>query len=437
MNAVSVLGGVLVLVYFGSILVGGRTVRGHGLPSGTEFLLFGFVIGPNVLAIVSRSTLTGLEPLTEVFLAWVGLVIGGHYGFAGGERIPRPRLVVGGLFALVTLLTCAAGAFALLFLFSDLRGTKLATVALGIGCVSAETTRYAVRWIKERYSASGPLLGLVGDLAEAADVVPLLGLAVVFALAPPSTHATLQWSAGVSFALTLGLGGVLGATASALADIETREPQRWGLLLGTALLGIGACSKLGLSSITVLFLMGVTLARLSQARVSLRAMLEKTERPVMLPCLVLAGAYVTLPPSIPLVVAAVLALVLRALTKTLLGITVSGRMTGAENASQFVGLAMLSSGVMTATVGLFCALRFQGAIGDTVLFAGVAGAVFGELVGPMALRRELIKAGELTAESASTPHLRPVFASRRPASGGVRGSLADAAAKPRRPLGKH
>lgn len=399
MNAVNILGGVLVLVYFGSILVGGRAVRGHGLPSGTEFLLFGFIIGPNVLALLSRSMLGTIEPLTEVFLAWVGLTVGGHYGFAGGERIARTRLAVGGLFALATLVATTLGAAAILYVFSSIRGRDLAIVSLGIGCVSAETTRYAVRWVTERYNASGPLSLLISELAEADDIIPVLGLAAVFALAPQPTNATFQWSAWTSIGLTLGLGGILGATASALADIEARAPQRWGILVGTSLLGVGVCAKLGLSSITVLFLMGVTLARLSRARSELHDMLNETERPVMLPCLIFAGAYVEVPGSKALVAAAVAALVLRAITKALLGTAVAGKMRGAENATRMVGLAMLSGGVLTTTLGLFCAIRFKGPIGETILFAGACGAIFGELIGPMMLRRELVKAGEVTVDS--------------------------------------
>jgi hypothetical protein len=40
-NAVLLLTGLLVLAYLGSFLVGGRTVRGAGLPSGVEFVALG------------------------------------------------------------------------------------------------------------------------------------------------------------------------------------------------------------------------------------------------------------------------------------------------------------------------------------------------------------------------------------------------------------
>jgi hypothetical protein len=63
MNALLLLMGLLVLSYIGSFLVGGRAIRGFGLPSGSEYLLLGFVIGPNVLGLIERSMLDSFEPI--------------------------------------------------------------------------------------------------------------------------------------------------------------------------------------------------------------------------------------------------------------------------------------------------------------------------------------------------------------------------------------
>ena len=41
--------GLLLLSYLGSNLVGGRAIRGFGLPSNAEYLVLGFAIGPHAL----------------------------------------------------------------------------------------------------------------------------------------------------------------------------------------------------------------------------------------------------------------------------------------------------------------------------------------------------------------------------------------------------
>src|SRR5438309_279359 len=94
MSAVGLLIGLLVLAYFGSILLGGRTLRGFGLPSGTEFLILGVIGGPSVLGLISGATLKTAEPVTVIALAWNALAIGLDYGRANNRRIPFRRVAL-------------------------------------------------------------------------------------------------------------------------------------------------------------------------------------------------------------------------------------------------------------------------------------------------------------------------------------------------------
>ena len=71
MNALLLLMGLLVLSYIGSFLVGGRALRGVGLPSGAEYVALGFLLGPHVLGIVERSMLVSFEPIVQVALGWL------------------------------------------------------------------------------------------------------------------------------------------------------------------------------------------------------------------------------------------------------------------------------------------------------------------------------------------------------------------------------
>ncbi len=400
MSAIAILTGLLVIAYFGSILVGGRALRGFGLPSGTEFLLLGILLGPMVFGVIPRATLLAFEPLTVIALAWVALLIGLHYGSSGSRRVPRKRLVVGALFALLTLLLTGACAGLAAYALTPLRGRDLWVLALGAGCVTSETTRYAVRWVAERYKADGPLAELLGDLAEADDVVPLTAMGLVFALgdAPEGLH--IGWSAWISFGTTLAVGGILGATASALSDIEDRPNEQWGILLGTALIGMGAAMRLGQSAPSAMFAMGVTLAALSKRAGQLRAMIEQTERPVMLPALVLAGAHATYPTELGFMVVAAAALGARVVAKLVLGGALKRRFVSQHpdlesRLGSSLGLGLLPSGILTITIGLSCALRFPGPTGQTILALATASGLFGELIGPAALRRELARAGEL------------------------------------------
>lgn len=398
MNAIWALMGLLLLAYVGSFLVGGHAIRGIGLPSGVEYVVLGFVIGPGVLGLLERSTLHDFDPLAHVALGWLVFVVGASYGTVDDRRVPLRRLAAGWLTTLFT------GAFvggamwlALPRLWPAMPALDRLLVAGGVGAGASETTRYAVRWVAVRHHAKGPASRLVGDLAEGDDLVPLLALAALFALAPATLAVPVpRW--GV-VGITLGIGAVLGAIAAALIGRTFRIAETWGVLLGVSLLAIGVSVRLELSTITTSFALGVTLTILSPHRRELRVMLEPTERPVMLPALLLAGAHLDLAaaPRLPLALALVVAA--RVAAKWLLGLGLVATSRAARPAGPRLGLGLLPAGALSMSVGLAFALRFPGVVGSVVLASAAVITLFGEFVGPAALRAALSRAGETRDEA--------------------------------------
>src|SRR5690606_32075646 len=129
-------------------------------------------------------TIGEFQPLAIVALAWVALVIGLDYGYVGDRRIGVRGLALG--IGMALLCFCGVGAVA----FSYLRGFTQLPIgdalfeAAVVATVSCETTRQAVRWVSERYAASGPLARTFADIADGEDLVPVLALASLVALTP-------------------------------------------------------------------------------------------------------------------------------------------------------------------------------------------------------------------------------------------------------------
>src|SRR5258708_6526650 len=216
-RAILLLMGLLVLSYIGSFLVGGRAVRGVGLPSGAEYVALGFVVGPQVLGVLERSMLNSFEPIAHVALGWLTLIIGLDFGYREGKRVPFGRVVLGIVGALLTG-ACVAGAVWLLAARIQFvpPGTPRILLAGGIGAACAETTRHAVRWVVERHNARGPLAELIAQLSHADDLVPLGATAVLFALVPakiqlPWFVPVWAWVSG-----TVVFGFLLGGVAALL-----------------------------------------------------------------------------------------------------------------------------------------------------------------------------------------------------------------------------
>jgi Kef-type K+ transport system membrane component KefB len=386
--------GLLLLAYLGSFLVGGHTIRGFGLASGAEYVVLGFVLGPTVLGLVEKSMLATFDPIADVAVGWIALLIGFGFGVDGEQRARTGSMIGGTMVSLFTGAVLFAPLWFLTARLTPLHGIDRILLVGGIAAACSETTRQSVRWVSERYEAKGPLLRLLGELSQSDDLAPIVAVAVLFSLRTP---AQLPWTMepwGWTL-VTLGFGVVMGALAALLLGRDFRRNESWGVLLGLSVMGIGITARLGLSSIGTMFAMGVTIALLSQHRTALREMVAPTDRRVLHPALLLAGAHVDPRAMGSIAFILLFTIAARMAAKAFTGLTLGAVSPAARSAGPLLGLGLLSSGGLSMTIGLAFALQFPGAIGDTVLTTAAAVVVFGEFVGPIALRVALRQAGEI------------------------------------------
>jgi Kef-type K+ transport system membrane component KefB len=304
MSGIGVLLGLLVIAYVGSILVSGRTIRGFGLPSGAEYLILGVVVGPHALGVVERSAIVTFEPVLMVGISWLAL------GFRRvGKRAIHPgRAALGILLSLFVAAIVAATAFLVASHDDLLPPGDLGWASLGAGMVACETTRHTIRWVAERHGARGPLSDLLADMARASAVVPIGILAFICAALPAESNYYTSLSARLG--ITVGVGVILGAVVAVLLGREFRQQESWGLMIGTSLLGMGIASRLGLSPLGTCFVLGLTISIVSRHHSDIRALVQPTEKPVMLPILLAGGVYLDfdlLRGAAPLIVAVVVA----------------------------------------------------------------------------------------------------------------------------------
>jgi hypothetical protein len=400
-SAIGLLLGLLVLSYVGSILVGGRTIRGFGLPSGAEYVLLGFVLGPRVLGVVSGTLIEAFGPLLVVGSAWLAFVAGIGYGQVGERKIHVGRAAAGVLFALLVAAGVAAVVFFSLGLASGLSVGERLILAGSAGAVSSETTRHAVRWVVERHGARGNLSDTLADYARASVLAPALILAVLFAALPGQGLAALSIPerAGV----TIAVGVVLGLVVAVLLGREFRRDESWGILLGASFLGMGIASRLGQSAIATTFFMGLTVAVVSPHRSEVKTMVTPTEKPVLLPVAVLAGASVhpDAAPFAPMLIAVGLAA--RIAVELVRGSMVALFVRSARPAGPLVGVGLVSIGAFSLASAVALELRLPSELGAAVLAYAAASLLMGELFGPLMLRRALVRAGDIVPGEVRLP----------------------------------
>jgi hypothetical protein len=386
MSAIGVLVGLLFAAYAGSMWMGGRRLRGHGLPSGSEWLVVGFVIGPSMLGLVSRDALVTFEPAVGVAVAWLALVCGAEYGYAGDHRIELRRFVAGIACALLSAVMVGSLVYYAARTLTTFSPREAAMLAAGIGLASCETARYALRWAAE-HGADSPLLVILAEIADTDEVVPLLGLSVLFVFTPGTTTLALlpvHW-----LGVTAGLGVLLGLTCAVLLRYADDVTDAWGVVLGAAWLGTGIAWRLGLSAPSVLFLLGVSMCAVSRHGRELRRMLQRSEDAVVVPTLLMAGALARVPATQSFAAIVIAALIARGLARSLIGAGLGAVANAPAGTRWPLSLGFWSTGMLSPLVALACALRFRDEVGELILTAGCAMTVAGELVGPLFLRRAL------------------------------------------------
>ncbi len=409
MNTLWALMGLIAAAFVGSVLVGRRRQTRHGLASGSEPVLAGFLLGPTVLGLVTPGLLEVFTPLAQVGLGWLALIVGLDYGWVDRRRIPIIRRVGGTLAGLFTMAAITAATFAVLRRLQPTgpswwQDTANWITAGGIGAACAETTRHAVRWVADRLKASGEVTDVLLDVADADDFGPLLACGALFTLQPP---AGLRWAAhpGVLWAGQIGLGVAIGLLTALLVSREFRSRSLWGLLFGTSMVAIGLAVRADLAVLTVGFCMGLGLSAVSRHRQAIRAVVLPVEGPLRLPALLLAGAHIDIRdvPLLPWVVPT--ALGARVLAKTLVAGMAAVLCPPLRRAGPPLVPGLLACGPTAMSIGLAFALRFPGPVGETVLVSAAAATVLGELVAPLGLRSALRRAGEATVQTGSQPAL--------------------------------
>ncbi|HET9932889.1 MAG TPA: potassium transporter Kef [Polyangiaceae bacterium] len=401
MSASELLLGLLVLAYFGGILVGDRTIRGFGLPSGAEYILLGFVVGPRALGLVQSTLIDAFTPIVIVGSAWLALVAGIGYLQVGARRVHLGRALAGVAMSALVGAGIGSAVYFSAALFSSLPHADRLVLAGSAACVSCATTRHAVRWVVERHGAKGKTADAIADYARASVLAPALALALIFGMAPGDGAASLSIPSRVG--VTVIVGVVLGLVAALLLGREFRRDESWGILLGTSLLAMGIAGRLGLSAVSTTFFLGLTVALVSPHRSEVKAMTAPTEKPVMLPVALLAGASVH-PQGAPYLAAlCVVGIVARLIMELLRGALVNLFVPRTRPAGPLLGLGMLTTGAVSLAAAVALELRLRPDLGASVLGYAVASLLVGELLGPILLRRTLLRVGDIIPGMQQTP----------------------------------
>lgn len=388
MTPLSLLVALLAVAYVGGFLRDAEHRRSFGWSSGVEFVLLGLVMGPHVLGLVSTTTVVGFEPILMMIVGWLLAVQGTRHGRVFSSPVGLRRYVLGTALAIASGVLLFAGVYlSSRYLLPEMGERDRLLLTLGLTAVGVGTTDQALRWLNPRSVSSTSRSRLLAELGNVDDLFPVLLLAGLVILTPPETSLPLPgWAWGL---ISIGLGVTLGGTVAALLGRHLGEGEGRAVLLGGVFFTVGLSLRLNLPIVTSAFVLGLTLAILSPYRGAIRKHVDQTERPLLLPALLLVGALTTVPVSVKEAYFVGTIVGLRVVIQLSFGWLLSLRYpTGGVPGAPF-GLCLLPASSASLLIGLTLVLRHPGTVGRLVLLAAVAVNLAGELLGSRALRRLL------------------------------------------------
>ncbi|MEZ4485315.1 MAG: cation:proton antiporter [Syntrophotaleaceae bacterium] len=391
-------------VIFCGALVGGRLAGMLHVPRVTGYLLTGLLVGPSFAhltglpQLISTETLQELRIVSDIALGLILLSIGGQCRTEHLRRWKQRILwfscgEIGLTFLLVTV--CVA-LLNLLVIKTSIPGLSLVesslTLALLLGTITITTAPAVTLMVIREYKADGPVTHTALTLVGLNNIVSILAFIIIshFLLQPAVPMGFILWQ----MAGPLFVGSLIGFAASVWAQrLETPSEQK--LLLLSALFAVmGICSLLNVSLLLASLLFGLVLANSSPCWHRLEEALQQFDYPLYVAFFFLAGANLHLETLNQIGLLGIGYFIARILGK-LLGARLGARLGGFSNERGIhTGFTLLAQGGVA--IGLAATLSRQWPAGGALIETVVLGTVvLFELVGPLAIRFGLVRAGEV------------------------------------------
>jgi Kef-type K+ transport system membrane component KefB len=385
----------IIFTTLGALLLGGLAVEWAGrhlpLPRVTLLILFGVLIGPEVLDLLpDGASERWFEPVTTLALVMVGFLV--------GERFSIDRLRVRGRVVLTVSVIEALGTALLVTLGMLTLGVSL-PIALLLGGIAPATAPASTWDVVDESRAEGPftetLLGVVGvDDAWCLLIFSLAAAAAAVTFGGDSGQSAFMLEAAREIGGGILLGAVLGVAAGLLTQrIAPGEPT---LLEAAAivLLTAGLATLFELSFVLTAIVLGAVMTNVARHHDSAFHEIEHLEWPFMLLFFVLAGASLHIEALIGIGALGLAYVALRVIGKVV-GAGLGARLAGAEpSVRHWTGLALMPQAGVALGLALLADQRFP-ELGETLLPLVIASTVVFEILGPSGTRLALARADEI------------------------------------------
>lgn len=387
------------------------------LPDVTAYLVAGVLIGPSLLGGLnilglgfhSFEELETLGVISDMALGFIAFSIGNEFRLSQLRETGRQALVVGILQAVITTLLVDCALLGVHFLFPAVLSIP---AAITLGAIAAATAPAATLMVVRQYKAKGKLTDLLLPIVALDDAVGLILFAVSFGVARALGSGTVDIygvlvNPLLEILCSLLLGALAGFVLSKLEPIFHSNRNRVAMSISFVFLTVALSmlklpagkATVGFSSLLVCMMLGSVFCNLCPLSDEIMHNADRWSAPLLVLFFVISGAELELGVFARLssVLVGLVYIVSRSLGKYF-GARESSRMVGCDKkVVDYLGITLLpQAGVALGMCVTASQLPGDGPmIRNIVLFA----VLVYELVGPVATKWALTKAGDIQPKS--------------------------------------
>ncbi len=384
----------------------GQLARYLKLPALIGYLTAGVLLGPSILGVLDKTQLHQLEFITSISLGCIAFIIGSELQLAALKKMGRGIVIIILAESLMAFILVAIGIFLL---------TKNIPLALLLGAMAPASAPAGTVAVIQEYNAKGTLTKALYTVVGFDDglAVIIFGFALaaakVFLVASSGTASSAilneLWQPLREIGFSIALGALLGGFFSLIIRKVTHSADRLIIIFWAILTGAGLAERWHLSPILVCMMVGFLFVNVSETYLTrdTRAPLQQVMGMIFVLFFGLAGLHLNLS-TLP---------ALGLLGLTYIVARVGGKFVGVwlgascckieEKIRRYLGFGILSQAGVAIGLALLVKQelgQIPGAemLGIQILSTITATSIIFEIIGPVAAKYALHKAGEIPKE---------------------------------------
>jgi Kef-type K+ transport system membrane component KefB len=383
---------IAVILFAGMIMA--KVVSKFKLPNVTGYLIAGLIIGPSILGIIPKESADKLSIVSEAALSFIAYSIGSEFNIQNLKKIGKGIITITVFEALgATVLVDLS----MIFIFK-----QPVPFSIELGAIAAATAPAATMMVVRQYKAKGPVVNTLLPVVAIDDAVGI----IAFGISTTVAKAILDNSSNVSVAkiiliplleivLALLIGFLMGILLVYISKKAKGEDQLLSMVIAVLFATAGIAIRFDLSSLLACMMVGATLTNLDPNNKRAFSTVEKFTPPVLISFFTIAGVQLNLSILKEVGILGVGYVIIRVIGK-LVGSYVGAKISNApETVQKYLGFTLIPQAGVAIGLSLIAQSIMPPEYGEAIRTIVLSATVIYELVGPVATKTALMKAGEI------------------------------------------